>query len=250
MKKYPFLISISIILLVGLAGCGHQSNQQNHAKDKAAISANMANDSSSSAASSSSSSQLSHYQYDVPKKAKQSKNYVASGNLTKKQQFSYDRFGTRQRLAKVADSPQPLKLGAMTYHVSRVRVLKNTAVTSIAKQAVQQVLNLREVPDTYYTFVVNYSVTNNHNFPIALNGVKAVKTNQNQTLTPNNQLTDSSAGNKIASGKTASFSMTGYLYNYDTAPASTLTINFGPTFNEKGTQVDSISNKALTIDLN
>ncbi|EEI19850.1 hypothetical protein [Lentilactobacillus hilgardii] len=250
MKKYQVSLALGIILILGLAGCnGNKQSNQHQNKEKAAMSAKMANDDSSASESSSTSSSLTHYKYKVPKSEKQNRDYVADGHLTNKHQFSYDRFGTKQQLAKKATPSSTFNSDKVTYRILNVRVLKNSAKTSAAKQAASQVLNLSSVPDTYYTFVINYEVTNQQQQTIALNGVSSVKTNQGQTLQTSNQLTDSSAGSQIPAGKSRQFVMNGYLYHYDKDPASNLAINFGPIFDTKGTKIASAPSHALQVTL-
>lgn len=253
MKKNGLILTLCAILIVTLAGCGH-SSQNNQSTNKSALSAKMQNDNSES---SSSQSQPAHpkvnlgkYQYQVPKKEQASKNYVKNGNLTNQHQFSYDRFGTKQRLTQLTTQPKTIIAGSMAYQINKVRILKNTAKTLAAKQAVEQALNLPNVPDTYYTFVVNYTITNHHHFEIGLNGVNFVKTDQGQTLATTNQLTDSSAGNKISANQSRSFVMTGYLYHFAVDPAKTLTIHFGQTFDKTGQKIDNAPERPLVVNLN
>ncbi|MFD1125642.1 hypothetical protein ACFQ22_09800 [Lentilactobacillus raoultii] len=250
MKKHQLIFAVTAILALGLAGCQgtHHSNHQR--KEKAALSAKMAND-ESSATSSQSSSDLSHYHYQVPKKEVQNKNYVKSGHLTNNHQFRYDRFGTKQQLVQndknhsVAD----LEQHRISYQILNVRVLKNTAKTAAAKQAASQALNLPTVPDTYYTFVVNYRITNNQPVSIVLNGAASVKTNRGQTLQTSNQLTDSSAGQHLASGQSQRFVLNGYLYHYAQQPATKLIIHFGPAFKASGAKAAAAPSRSLQIKL-
>ncbi|APR06395.1 hypothetical protein FAM21834_00125 [Lentilactobacillus parabuchneri] len=247
MKIKGLLLLFTALLAVGLTGCG--GSKSNQANEKKSLSADMSNDSSSSSASSTSQS-LSNYQYKVPKQIQKSANYVKNGDLSKKHQFTFDRFGTRQQLADVINQPIHIKSGNVNYKINQVRVIKNTAKTPEAKAAAKQVLNLQEIPDTYYTFVLNYTVTNHHDFKIALNGVDYVKTNQGQILTTQNQLTDSSAGNKIGADRAVSFAMTGYLHDYAAHPATKLSIKFGPIYNTQQEKVASAPNSTLIVHLN
>ncbi len=247
-RNFGFVIIVAIMTIT-LAGCGHNQATNQQAKDKSALKANMQNESSSAAASSSHEKQLSHYNYRVPKKERQSKNYVNNGNLTHKRQFSYDRFGTKQQLATATAAPLKLTDGQITYQVTKTKVLRNTAKTQVAKQAAEQVLSLQTIPDTYYTVVINYQITNHHRTIIALNGVNRIKTDQDQVLQINNQLVDSSAGAKLSPGETKSFVLTGYLRDYKINPVKKLAISFGPTFSEKGVQIDQAPRRALTLDL-
>lgn len=250
MKKSQVILVLGITLALGLTGCG--SNKANHqSKDKAALNAKMANDQSANTDSSSASSGLNRYNYHVPKKETQSKNYVKNGKLTKPHQFSYDRFGTKQQLAQPSISHVSAVVGQhnITYQILNVKVLKNSAKTAAAKQAVAQVLNLPNVPDTYYTFVINYKVTNQRPVKIALNGVTSVKTNQGQTLQTSNQLTDSAAGQQIAAGQSRKFVMNGYLYHYADNPTTELSIAFGPAFNTKGKQIANAPDQLLHVKL-
>lgn len=248
MKAKGYLIILSAFLAVGLAGCG--GNKTNQGNEKKSFSANMANDSSSSSKASSSSQSLDDYQYKVPKSVQRNSHYVKNGDLSKKHQFTFDRFGTRQQLAAVSNQPLNIQSGKLTYKVNQVRIIKNTAKTPQAKQAVEQVLNLQTIPDTYYTFVLNYTVTNKYSFKVALNGVDYVKTNQGQTLTTADQLTDSSAGNRINSGRAVSFAMTGYLHNYASHPATKLAIKFGSVYTTHQKKVADAPDSTLTVNLN
>lgn len=247
MKAKGYLIIMFAILSVGLAACG--GNKSNQATEKKSLSADMSNEPSSSSTSSSSSQSWSDYQYKVPKSVQKNAHYVKNGDLSTKHQFTFDRFGTRQQLADVTTKPVDIKADKLTYKVNQVRVIENTAKTPQAKEAAEQVLNLRSIPDTYYTFVLNYTVTNHHNFEIALNGVNYVKTNQGQMLTTANQLTDSSAGNKIGANRAVSFAMTGYLHNYATQPATKLTIQFGAIYTTTQKKVAPSPDSTLTINL-
>ncbi|GAD17485.1 hypothetical protein ABC628_11230 [Lentilactobacillus otakiensis] len=247
MKTKGYLIILTMILAVGLAGCG--SNENNQSNEKKSLSANMSNDPSSSSSSSNSSKSWSDYQYKVPKSVQNNTHYVKNGDLSKKHQFTFDRFGTRQQLADVTTQPTNIEVGKLTYKVNQVRVIKNTAKTPQAKEAAEQVLNLQHIPDTYYTFVLNYTITNRHHFTIALNGVDYVKTNQGQTLTTANQLTDSSAGNKVGANRAVSFAMTGYLHDYATKPATKLAIKFGPVYTTSQKQVANAPGSTLNLNL-
>ncbi|GAA2974674.1 hypothetical protein [Lentilactobacillus parakefiri] len=247
MKVKGSLFIIIAILTVVLAGCG--GNKSNQSNEKKSLSADMSNSSTSSSTSSSSSSSWSNYQYKVPKSVQKNADYVKNGDLSTKQQFTFDRFGTRQQLADVSTKPVDIKADQLTYKVNQVRVIKNTAKTPQAKEAAEQVLNLRNIPDTYYTFVLNYTVTNHHHFKIVLNGVDYVKTDQDQMLTTTNQLTDSSAGNKVGANRAVSFAMTGYLHNYASHPATKLTIQFGAIYTMNQKKVAASPDSTLTIDL-
>ncbi|MBU9789952.1 hypothetical protein QUF07_09735 [Lentilactobacillus sp. TOM.63] len=250
MKKQRFILILSAVLAVGLAGCSSQ-NHKNQSNQKAALSANMQNSSStaSSTKKAHATKSLSDYQYKVPKKVADSKNYVKDGNLTSPSQFSYDRFGTEQTLTKIATNAAVLSAGNVSYKVNKVRVLKNTAKTSEAKTAAEQVLNISSIPDTYFTFVLNYTVTNKHNTTIALNGVQSVKTDAGQTMTTADQLSDSSAGNKIPANESATFVMNGYLYDYQSKPAKKLFINFGSLFDTHGKKISDSPNRKLIVKL-
>lgn len=247
MKAKGYLLILSMILAVGLTGCGENKNNQSN--QKKSFDANMANDSTSSSSTSGSSQSLNDYQYKVPKSAQKNANYVKNGDLSKKHQFTFDRFGTRQQLADVTTQPARINAGKLAYKINQVRVIKNTAKTPQAKQAAEQVLNLNQIPDTYYTFVLNYTVTNRHSFVVALNGVNYVKTNQGQTLTTANQLTDSSAGNKIGPNRAVSFAMTGYLHDYVSHPATKLAIQFGSIYTTNQKKVADAPGSTLTVDL-
>lgn len=250
MKKRRLIIILCAFIAVGVAGCGNQKNQS---KEKAELSANMQNSSSASSSTSQknhAAKRLGDYQYKVPKKVADDKDYVKDGNLTTPKQFSYDRFGTEQRLAKVATSNFNLSSDNVSYKIDKVRVLKNTAKTPEAKTAAEQVLNINHIPDIYYTFVLNYTVTNNHHFQIALNGVQAVKTDTGQTLTTADQLSDSSAGNKIPANESATFVMNGYLYDYQSKPTKKLSINFGSIYTTNGKKVSSGPSRLLSVNLN
>jgi uncharacterized protein YcfL len=250
MKKRQLAVILCAFLIVGIAGCAHQPKTSSQSKNS--LQANMQNSSSSASTKSkeSSTKDLGNYQYKVPKKVVQNKHYVKNGNLTSPHQFSYDRFGTEQQLAKITSNHATLSTGSVNYQVDKVRVLKNTAKTPEAKAAAEQVLNITTIPNTYYTFVLNYTVTNKHAFQVALNGVQTVKTSTGQRLTTADQLSDSSAGNKIPAHESATFVMNGYLYNYGNKPAKTLTIDFGSIFTTNGKQVSNAPNHKMQVKLN
>ena len=140
-----------------------------------------------------------------------------------------------------------LTSNGIRYEVLRAKVIKNTATTAVAKEAAKQALNLSSVPDTYYTFLVNYRVANLRNSSIALNGVKQVKTSNGQTLSISNQLNDSSAGARISSDSTQEFSMVGYLYDYSQHPSDSISILFGNIYTPNGSKVANGPSESLNI---
>lgn len=247
MKAKRYLLILSAILAVSLAGCSGSEN--NSSNEKKSLSANMSNDPSSSSTSAKPDQSWSNYQYKVPKSVQHNVHYVKNGDLSKKHQFTFDRFGTRQQLADVTTQPVNMESDKLTYKVNQVRVIKNTAKTRQAKEAAEQVLNLQSIPNTYYTFVLNYTVTNHNGFVIVLNGIDYVKTNQGQTLTTANQLTDSSAGNKVGANRAVSFAVTGYLHDYATHPATKLAIKFGPIYTTNQKKVADTPGTTLSLRL-
>ncbi|WP_283680356.1 hypothetical protein [Lentilactobacillus sp. Marseille-Q4993] len=244
------LSGVFILSLAGvIAGCGNNSSNKKDSSSKDSLSANMKNSSSNSSSEASESSNLNSYSYSVPKKDKQKSNYVANGNLKSKKQFTYDKFGTKQNLSHISVPKIKTASGKVSYQINRVKVVKNQPATKEAKQAAAAALNLPNVPDTYYTFVISYSVTNRYSKTIALNGVDAVKTDAGQTLNTANQLSDPSAGQKLAANQSRRFVMVGYLYNYDSNPAKLLKVKFGAVYTTGGTKVVNGPENPINISL-
>lgn len=265
MKKIGYILGIASLTLV-LAACGNNADKKTDSENstKDSYSAKMQNNSSTSktnknqsstnnsgsANNASSKADLSNYQYSVPKKDTKKANYVKTGNLAKPRQFTFDRFGTRQQLTKINQSPKSMTADGLTYQITKVRVVENSPKTEAAKQAAAQTLNLQSVPSKYYTFVINYSVTNNRNSSVALNGINNIKTNKGQTLTTASQLSDSSAGNHLTKGQSKTFVSVGYLHNYATQPTTKVTMNFGAIYDLNGKQLAAAPNQGLLVSLN
>lgn len=269
MKKIGYLLGITGLVL-SLAACGNNNSKQanDNSQDKDSYSAKMQNSSSNKSANSTASKQssssktaskdpqkksrtnLANYHYTVPAAERHQPNYTKNGNLTKPKQFTFDNFGTRQQLSKINSQSKSLSVDNIIYKVTKAKVIKNTPKTAAAKQAVAQTLNLQSVPNQYYTFVINYTITNKQSDTIALNGINNVKTDQGDTLAVNNQLSDSSAGNHIEPNETKTFTTVGYLRDYANQPTNKVTLSFGDIYNLQGNKVSSAPTQGLTIDLN
>ncbi|WP_268913850.1 hypothetical protein [Lentilactobacillus sp. SPB1-3] len=257
MKRIGYLLGISGLIL-GLAACGNNASDKDTSnnQNRDASSAKMQNSSSTKSTSSSSKDpqkkphkDLTNYRYRVPAADRHSSNYTKNGNLTKTSQYTFDNFGTKQQLSKINEQPTTLTDDNVVYKIVKAKVIKNTPKTAEAKQAVAQTLNLQSVPNQYYTFVINYTVTNKQNATIALNGINSVQTDQGNTLAVNNQLTDSSAGHHLTANETETFTTVGYLQDYRTKPTNKVTINFGAIYDLQGTQISPAPAQGLNVSL-
>lgn len=233
--KASLLLSLSLLAL-GLAGC--QSNGQKSTasfKDSSSQSSSYsAKEPDAAVTASSSSSQKEEAQTYQPKAAQtKSAHYIKSGNLKKTGQYTFDKVGTQLTLAKVSHPQTTVKAGNLTYKVTTVRIIKNTAKTAAAKRMAAQALNLAQIKSPYYTLQVKFTIYNRGKQTVTTDGIQAIRFSGNRQLNAANQLSDASAGKAIpAKGQLATFA-TGLVSEKTKPTFKTVTIKFAGAFADK-----------------
>lgn len=210
MRLHQALVLAGLSLLVlGLAGCQSSAQKSTtsfkNSSSQSSRHYSAANpDAAVSATSSSSSSEAQTYRPAASQTKRAS--YVKSGNLKKSGQFTYDKVGTRLQLTKVKHPQTTLKSGQLTYKITTVRLIKNTAETAAAKRMAAQALNLSALKSPYYTIQLKFTIYNHGKQAVTTDGIKAIRLSANQQLNATNQLSDASAGKTIAGkGQLATF---------------------------------------------
>ncbi|MFD1456697.1 hypothetical protein ACFQ44_13640 [Levilactobacillus lanxiensis] len=199
MRLSKVAILVSLLAVVGLAGC------QNNASKSTASFKNSSSQSSSyhaanpdAAVTQSSSSKKEAQTYEPKADQTKSARYVKSGNLKTSGQYTYDKVGTKLQLAKVKHPRTTIKSGDLTYKVTTVRLIKNTAKTAAAKRMAAQALNLTTLKSPYYTIQVKFTITNDGDQDVTTDGIQAIRLKKGLELNAANQLSDASAGKTIA----------------------------------------------------
>ncbi|MFC6274651.1 hypothetical protein ACFQET_03880 [Levilactobacillus tangyuanensis] len=236
-SKVMVLAGISLLTL-GLTACG-----DNAAKSTASFKNSSSKTSSSykapepDAAVTGSSSKKEAQTYKPKTSATKSAEYVKSGNLKKTGQYTFDKVGTRLQLASVSHPKTTIKSGKLTYKVTTVRLIKNTAETAAAKRMAASALNLSSIKSPYYTIQVKFTISNSGNQALTTDGIKTIRLSADHDLNAAGQLSDASAGKTIpANGKLNTFA-TG-LANEKTKPNfKTIKIAFAAAFDSKHQQV-------------
>lgn len=205
LRKSWIFVGLSL-LTIGLAGC--QSSAQKSSTSFKTSSSQSSSYSAKkpetavSASSSSKEAQTYHPKADQTRSA----SYVKSGNLKSSGQFTFDKVGTKLQLDQVKHPQTTIKSGQLTYKVTTVRILKNTAETAAAKRMAAQALNLTTISSPYYTIQVKFTITNRGKQAVTTDGIKGLTLKKGLTLNASNQLSDASAGKSIpANGKLNSF---------------------------------------------
>ncbi|WP_125579764.1 hypothetical protein [Levilactobacillus cerevisiae] len=206
LRQITLIAGLSVVVL-GLAGC-QSSGQKSTAsfKNGSSQSSSYSAPKPDAAVTSSSSSKKEAQTYQPTAKQTRGASYVKSGNLKSSGQFTYDRVGTKLQLAKVKHPKTSIKSGKLTYKVTTVRVIENTAETAAAKRMAAQALNLITLESPYYTIQVKFTITNRGSQDMKTDGIKALRLKKGLELNAANQLSDASAGKTIAAhGKLATF---------------------------------------------
>lgn len=232
--KASLLIGVGLLTL-GLAGCqsnGHQSTAsfKNSSSQSSSYSAKEP-DAAVTASSSSHNEEAQNYR----PKAKQtrSRHYVKSGNLKKAGQYTFDKVGTQLTLDQVSHPKTTVKSGQLTYKVTTVRLIKNTAKTAAAKRMAAQALNLAQLKSPYYTLQVKFTIYNHGKQALTTDGIRAIQLSGKHQLNAANQLSDASAGKTIpANGKLATFA-TGLAGEKTKPTMKTVKIKFAGAFADK-----------------
>lgn len=196
-SRITWLLGLSC-LLVGLTGC-HQQSQQSHTSFKNASSQTSHYRAASPDAAVTASSSTHFKQNFHPTRAQtQSRQYVKSGNLTQKGQYTYDGVGTKLTLARVRHPKTTIKSGVFTYQLTTVRLMRNVAETTDAKKMAAQALNLSTIKSPYYTLQIKFTIINHRNQDLTTDGIKGIQLgNGTHTLNATTQLSDASAGKTI-----------------------------------------------------
>lgn len=186
--------------------------------------------------------------FKVPKKSQHDKNYIKSGQLTKRHQYTYDQAGTKVSLAARQTTAKTFTNGHVSFKFTQIRVLKNQPDTKTALKMANQALNTDKIHGTYYTLQLKYTVTNHRTETVNIDGITALKTDQGQTLTPATQMYDAGAGTQLAAGAhKARFTMA--LITTQPTQIKHVKVVLGGIFTPTGkTLAKASSAKTLTLD--
>ncbi|WP_367294827.1 hypothetical protein [Levilactobacillus yonginensis] len=219
------------VLALGLAGCQSNASKSTASfKDSSSESSHYSAPKPDAAVSASSSSKEAQT-YKPKKNQLTSPSYVKSGNLKKAGQFTYDKVGTKVQLSEVAHHAATIKSGKLTYKVTTIRLIKNTAKTAAAKRMAAQALNLPEIQSPYYTIQVKFTITNRGKQDLITDGIKSLRLRKGLQLNAANQLSDASAGKTIPAGQSLNTWATG-LAGQKTKPTfKTVKIAFAGAYN-------------------
>lgn len=247
--KASLLVGLAVLTL-GLTGCqsnGHQSTasfKESSSRQSSSYSAKEPD----AAVTASSSAKKEEAQTYRPKAAQtKSRQYVKSGNLKRSGQYTFDKVGTQLTLAKVSHPKTTIKSGQLTYKVTTVRLIKNTAKTAAAKRMAAQALNLAQIKSPYYTLQVKFTIYNHGKRDLATDGIQAIRLSRQHQLNAANQLSDASAGKTIpAKGKLATFA-TGLASEKTQPTMKTVKIKFAGAFADKKQVVKPTSWLKLTL---
>jgi len=199
MRIHRSLLFVGLSLLVmGLAGCQRAASPSSASfKDGSSTSSKRYKAPKPDDAVTASSAKKEAQTYRPKAAQTRSKNYVKSGKLSQTGQYTFDKVGTKLTLDQVHYPKQTIKSGALTYRITTVRLLRNTAETAAAKKMAAQALNLAEIDSPYYTLQVKFTITNRGKRAVTTDGIRAIKLGSDQQLTASNQLSDASAGQTI-----------------------------------------------------
>ncbi|MCH4123190.1 MAG: hypothetical protein LKH74_01945 [Levilactobacillus sp.] len=191
------LLGLSVLVL-GLAGCQSNAKQSTASfKNSSAKSSSYSAPKPDAAVSGSSSTKKEAQTYRPKAAQTRSAHYVKSGKLKTAGQYTYDKVGTKLQLDQVKHPRTTIKSGPLTYKVTTVRIIKNTAKTAAAKRMAAQALNLASIKSPYYTIQVKFTITNHGKRDVTTDGIKTLRLSQNRQLNASGQLSDASAGKTI-----------------------------------------------------
>ncbi|GLB46974.1 hypothetical protein WR164_09530 [Philodulcilactobacillus myokoensis] len=248
--------TIFTILLIGilLTGCGQEkqssttinnnssnSNHQHSSWNHSNIKTNESDQSKQKQ------SNFDHYHYQVPKSYRSNHEYIKNGNLKHVGEFSFDQFGTKEKLDRISNINQSINSGKIKYTIKSIHLFKNKAHNKEALDAVKQVFNLNQISSTYDTIQLKFNVTNRSDQTVNLNGIKLIQINHDQTLSSNQQLNDESAGQTLQPHQSKSMFAMGLINNYNFKHLKLLQIQFNGVYNQHGKLIDPPSR---TININ
>ncbi|MFC6289362.1 hypothetical protein [Levilactobacillus angrenensis] len=199
MRLHSSLALLGLSLLVfGLAGCQSNADQstasfKNHSEKSSSYSAPKPD----AAVTGSSSTKKEAQTYQPQTAQTKSAHYVKSGKLKTTGQYTYDKVGTKLQLDQVTHPQTTIKSGPLTYKVTTVRVIKNTAKTAAAKRMAAQALNLASIKSPYYTIQLKFTITNRGKRDVTTDGIKTLRLSKSRQLNSAGQLSDASAGKTI-----------------------------------------------------
>lgn len=249
MRVYRSVVLVGLSLLVlGLAGC-QNNRQQSSASFKDSHTSSKAYkapkpDATVTASSSSKLAQTYHPKADQTT----AKGYVKSGKLNQTGQYTFDKVGTKLTLDQVHHSTQTIKSGALTYHITAVRIIRNVAETTAAKKMAAQALNLAEIESPYYTLQVKFTIVNRGKQAITTDGIRAIQLGDDQQLTAANQLSDASAGQTIGGHRQVATFATGLASQTAKPTFKTIKVAFAGGYDAQQKQLVKPT-KWLTISL-
>lgn len=204
--RQSIIIAGLSVLALGLAGCQSNASKSTASFKNSSSASSHYHAPKPDAAVTNSTSKREAQTYHPRSSQTKSARYVKSGNLKAAGQFTYDKVGTKLQLDKVKHPQTTIKRGPLTYEVTTVRIIKNTAETAAAKRMAAQALNLASIKSPYYTIQVKFTITNRGNQAVTTDGIQAIQLKKNSKLNAGNQLSDASAGKTIpAKGKLATF---------------------------------------------
>ena len=181
--KASLLLSLSLLTL-GLAGC-QSSGQKSTAsfKNSSSQSSSYSAKEPDAAVTSSATSHKEEAQtYHPQAKLTKSTRYKKSGNLKKAGQYTFDKVGTQLTLSTIKHPQTTIKSGNLTYKVTTVRVIKNTAKTAAAKRMAAQALNLAQIKSPYYTLQVKFTIYNRGKQAVTTDGIQSIRLSGNRQI--------------------------------------------------------------------
>lgn len=202
--KIPLLMGLAILTL-GLTAC-QSADQKSTAsfKNSRASSKKYSAPKPDAAVSASGNKKVATY-HPTASQTK-SPNYVKSGKLNTTGQYTFDKVGTELNLRQVKHPQTTIKSGKLTYRITTIRIIKNTAKTAAAKRMAADALDVPNIKSPYYTLQVKFTISNRGKQAVTTDGIKAIRLTKTQQLTAMAQLSDASAGKTIpARGKLDTF---------------------------------------------
>lgn len=237
-------LMLTIILTAGLVltGCGNQakSNQQTHSNSENSSSQQVKKPEKAA------SDQANMKPYHVSNSEKNNQHYQKSGLLTLPGQFAYDKVGTKLTLSQNKHLDQRSTSQGLSYQINNAKRFTNQAKTKQALQMAQQAFNIGNVPNPYQTLQIKFTVTNDTNHAVKIDGIQKVSLNGSRTISANG-ISDPSAGQTINSNhKRTFFAM--ILVGPTNFKITQFSVHFSGSFNDSGQPI-SKAPAAMTVKL-
>ncbi|PTM24346.1 hypothetical protein DA798_01815 [Lactobacillus sp. PFC-70] len=234
---HPILVAGLSVLALGLTGCQNTAQKSSTSfKNQEASSKKYQAPKPDAAFSASSSAKIA--QSFKPNAAQtKGRGYVKSGNLQQPGQYTYDRVGTKLTLDQAHTRKHTIKRGPLTYRITLVRTIANTAETANAKKMAAQALNLPSIKSPYYTVQVKFTILNRGKRAVTTDGIREIRLSNGHRLSATNQLSDASAGRTIGAHRQLATFATGLASQGKAPKLDTLKIAFAGGYDQKQHQL-------------